>query len=95
MLYTLSVKPNDELTLWFLFLDGRPIVDWNRDLETGVRLETGKHRLTYQLHGEGGELEFSLEPTAQITTPIGASFPYTAKIPQNRTADQDAIYFEI
>lgn len=95
MLFTLTVKPNDKLEVWFIFVDGRPVTEWNRDLQTPLRLDAGKHRLTYQLHGKGGELEISLEPNAALTTPVEATWPYNATVPKNRAGTQNAIYFDV
>lgn len=94
MLFTLSVKPNDDVSLWFIFVDGRPVSDWNRDLQTSLRLEGGNHRLVYEVHGDGGELEINLEPNPRLTTPIGEAWPYTAKV-SGRPRVTDAIYFEV
>lgn len=95
MMYTLTAKPNDDLEIWFVFVDGRPVTDWNRDNMSAIRLAVGNHRLTYQLHGKGGELEIDLAPTTSITTPPNSTWPYTAKVPKNRSGVQDAIYFDV
>lgn len=95
MLFTLSIKPSDDVSLWFVFVDGRPVSDWNRDFQTSLRLEAGDHRLVYQIEGADGELEINLEPNAPITTPLGESWPYSAKVPAQRPRVTDAIYFRV
>lgn len=84
MVHTLKVDPDDKVLGWLIFIDHRPVVDFNRDMEAFLNLAPGPHRLFVNSWGRGSELKISIDGTATMTVPPGA-WPLSIKVPQSKT----------
>lgn len=95
MAYTLKVKPGDDVIVWAVHIDGRPVVDFNRDLEAYLKLGAGEHRLTYEVRGPGSALEVDILEKPNIVQPAKAEWPFKVEVPNDRPVVYDALYFEV
>lgn len=94
MSYKLTVKPDDKVNVWLVFMDGRPITGFNKDHEVLLTLAAGEHRLTYEINGPGASIEVDIAEKPKIIVPINTTWPVTDKVPANETGTTNAIYFE-
>jgi hypothetical protein len=95
MSHKLTVKANDKVNAWFVFMDGRPVEGFNKEGEKLLTLAPGRHRLTYQVSGTGGSLTMDIAEKPPIVTPPGTTWPVTAKVPAGQTGTSDRIAFEV
>jgi hypothetical protein len=94
MALTLKVKPDDKVIVWAIHVDGRPVVDFNRDLEAFINVGLGEHRLTYEVRGAGSTLAIDIAERPRIVQPQ-AEWPFEVEVPDNRPVNYDALYFEV
>lgn len=84
MAYTLTVEPDDDGLGWLLFIDHRPVMDFNRDLQAFLNLDPGSHRLVVDARGAGSTVKIKIDGNAQLITPAGG-WPLTVTVPKNKT----------
>lgn len=94
MSYKLTVKPDPKVMLWAIHIDARPVVGFNRDGETLVTLANGVHRLVYDVRGPGGTFTIDIAEQPRIVQPAGARWPFKVEVPDDRSFELDALYFE-
>ncbi len=95
MSYKLTVKPSEEVNLWLIFIDGRPVEGFNRDGEKLLTLAAGEHRLTYQINGPGASIELDIAEKPRIVVPPNKTWPVTDEVPAGETGTSNRIYFEV
>ena len=81
MANTLSVDPDGENLGWLIFVDRRPVVDFNRDLKALLNLSLGHHRLVVDTRGSGSEIKVSIDGGAVLNDPAGG-WPLTISVPK-------------
>lgn len=95
MSYKLTVTPSEDVNLWLIFVDGRPVEGFNRDGEKLLTLSVGEHRLSYLINGPGGAITLDLDGRPDIIVPPGKTWPVTDEVPDGETGTSNRIYFEI
>ena len=86
MAYTLTSDPDDDVLGWSVFVDRRPVTDFNRDFEAVLKLEPGKHRLVVDCRGAGSTIKVTVDGNAALVSPAGG-WPLTVKVPNTETVE--------
>lgn len=94
MAYTLVVDPNDETLAWFVFIDRRPVINFNRDFQASLNLNSGSHRVVVHAQGKGATVKVSIEGGAIMTNPAGA-WPLIASVPSNKVGHSAPAEFSV
>ncbi|CAM5276216.1 hypothetical protein ACFSUK_07740 [Sphingobium scionense] len=84
MAVLLRVDPSEDVLAWAIFIDRRPITNFNRDFESLVTLGKGEHRLVIDADGSGATVTVSIDG-ATLVQPAGATWPLKLEVPNNRT----------
>lgn len=84
MAYTLTVEPGEDVLGWVVFVDRRPVVDFNRELKSFLHLNPGKHRLVVQADGAGSTVKVTIDGDATLEEPEGG-WPLTLEVPHTKT----------
>ena len=84
MAHTLTVEPDADVLAWLVFVDHRPVVDFNRDLQALLNLQPGTHRLVIDARGPGSTVKVTIDGGAVLTTPAGG-WPLAVSVPGNKT----------
>lgn len=94
MAVLLRVDPSEDVLAWAIFIDRRPITNFNRDFQSLVTLGEGHHRLVIDAHGSGATVAVTIDG-ATLVQPAGASWPLTLEVPNNRTGKHLVAEFRI
>lgn len=95
MAHLLTVKPDDKVDIWLVFIDGRPVEGFNRDCEKLVTLAPGVHRLSYLFNGPGSSIEINLAGDFPIIPPPQRTWPIKDKVPDDQTGTTDNVRFTV
>jgi hypothetical protein len=82
--YTIAVEPDDDVLGWLVFIDQRPLLEFNRNLEKSLILEPGPHRLVVDVRGSGGTVKISIDGGARLKDPAD-SWPFSVAVPKTKT----------
>ena len=91
MFHTVNVDPDKNSLGWILFIDNRPVIDFNRDFEASINLAAGQHRLVVDARGGGSTVEVTIK-NATLTQPSGA-WPLKVVVPKSKTGLIDVAAF--
>lgn len=94
MAVLLRVDPSEDVLAWAIFIDRRPITNFNRDFQSLVTLGEGHHRLVIDAHGSGATVAVTIDG-ATLVQPADASWPLTLEVPDNRTGKHIVAEFRI
>lgn len=89
----LHVEPSDDVLAWAIFIDHRPITNFNRDFETLVSLAKGQHRLVIDADGSGATVTVTIDGATLL--PEGSTWPLTLDVPGNRTGQHLVAKFSV
>ncbi|WIA54289.1 hypothetical protein N6H05_14580 [Sphingobium sp. WTD-1] len=89
----LHVEPSDDVLAWAIFIDRRPITNFNRDFESLVTLAEGEHRLVIDADGSGATVTVTIDGATLL--PEGSTWPLTLEVPGNRTGQHLVAKFSV
>lgn len=84
MAHTLTIDPDDDTLGYLVFVDRRPVINFNRDLQAQLNLAAGTHRLVVDARGSGSTVKVTIDGGAVLKDPAGG-WPVTITIPKNQT----------
>lgn len=90
----LRVDPSEDVLAWSIFIDRRPITNFNRDFESLVSLAEGQHRLVIDADGSGATVTVTIDG-ATLVQPAGAIWPLKLEVPDNRTGKHLVAEFRV
>jgi hypothetical protein len=85
MAHTVTVEPDEDVQAWFVFIDHRPMIDFNRDFKGSLILQPGRHRLALDVRGSGSTFKVQIDGGAQLIVP-GNGWPLTLAVPRNKSS---------
>lgn len=94
MAYTLTIEPDDKTLGWLVFVDHRPVVDFNRDLQAFLNLDAGNHRLVVDVRGSGATVKATIDGNAVHVSPAGG-WPLAVTVPNNKTGNHVVADFTV